>query len=147
MGMIPTSTFNPHEGPSTSYDPVARLKQLGDLYQTNPGRAPMGSGSTGLASNDREGWSRMLEEQQEYLNLNSHLGGGQGINVGAARQNLPSTRTLSPATGMNNRQAFMGAGLPANYGGSEIQQALEGLRNGGTAGATSNDQFMKRYGR
>lgn len=46
-----------------------RISALENLYQRNPGRAPGGSGSTGLSSWDSGGYGRMLNEQQEYGNL------------------------------------------------------------------------------
>lgn len=153
MNLVPASLFGAGGG-GTYIDPIERLKQLGQEYQLHPGRAPMGSGSTGLNSNDREGWSKMLEEQQQFLKLNDFMDRGKGIDVQYGGD-LGSTRTISPATGMNNQQAFMSRGLPARFGGSEIQRALGGLKGAvpnqpaqlNQPNYESHDQFKNRYGR
>ena len=64
-------SMDPSAGPSSWYFPQDRLQQLENQYQTAPGRRPGGSGLTGLTSGDAQGWSRMLEEQQEFMNLNA----------------------------------------------------------------------------
>ena len=40
-----------------------RLQKILEGWQQHPGRAPGGTGSTGLLSNDAQGWSDMLNEQ------------------------------------------------------------------------------------
>lgn len=147
MNLVPASYFGTGGG-GTYMDPIQRLKELNQEYQLHPGRAPMGTGSTGLNSNDAQGWSKMLGEQQEFLKLNDFMDRGKGIDVQYGGD-LGSTRTISPATGMNNRRAFMGRGLPAQYGGGEIQQALGGLKGAAPnqPNYESHDQFNKRYGR
>src|SRR5215475_5884264 len=47
----------------------ARLQQIEDEWQQYPGRAPGGTGLTGLLPNDSRGYSDMLNEQTEYANL------------------------------------------------------------------------------
>jgi len=46
-----------------------RLQQIEDSWQQFPGRAPGGTGLTGLLPNDSRGYSDMLNEQTEYANL------------------------------------------------------------------------------
>jgi len=48
---------------------AARLAQLHDMWNQFPGRAPNGSGLTGLTPNDLQGYSDMLNEQTEGLDL------------------------------------------------------------------------------
>ena len=50
---------------------LARASMLRKQMQDFPGRAPGGSGPTGLLSNDAQGWSNMLNEQSELANLTS----------------------------------------------------------------------------
>lgn len=75
--------FNPEGyGSGAYYDPEERLRQLEEGFRMNPGRAPNGSGTTGLLSGDKQGWSNVLREQQEYLKLRDLAeGGGGDINV------------------------------------------------------------------
>ena len=40
-----------------------RLQKILEGWQQHPGRAPGGTGTTGLLSNDAQGWSDMLNEQ------------------------------------------------------------------------------------
>lgn len=71
--------FNPRQhGAGSYFDPQARLRQLEEGFRMNPGRAPNGTGTTGLQSGDAKGWSRMLEEQQEYAKLRDLAAGGSG---------------------------------------------------------------------
>ena len=60
---------------------LARLQQIQALWQQYPGRAPNGSGLTGLQSSDGRGWSSMLNEQTEGLRLAAELQGKQGPNI------------------------------------------------------------------
>ena len=50
---------------------LARASLLQKQMQDFPGRAPGGTGPTGLLSNDARGWSNMLNEQSEYAGLMS----------------------------------------------------------------------------
>lgn len=47
----------------------ARIQQIEDYWRQFPGAAPGGTGSTGLLSNDAQGYSRLLNEQTEHANL------------------------------------------------------------------------------
>ena len=44
-----------------------RLQKILERWQQHPGSAPGGTGSTGLLSNDAQGWSDMLNEQSWAL--------------------------------------------------------------------------------
>lgn len=95
------------------------LGQQNQLDQQYPGRAIGGSGATGLLSNDAQGYSQMLNNQQARLGLQGFLKNGNpepNVEYGG---DLPSTRSLSQATGQNNSAAF---GLPSSFGGAELNQ-------------------------
>jgi len=47
----------------------ARLQQIEESWRQYPGRAPGGTGLTGLLPNDSRGYSDMLNERTEYGNL------------------------------------------------------------------------------
>jgi len=102
-------------------DPAARLAQISTEWEQNPGRAPGGSGSTGLLSNDAQGYTQMLEQQQEFMKLQDFLSGGEGsVNTRYGGELDPIRGGFDPATGRDNREAF---GLPAGISGG----ALEGI--------------------
>jgi hypothetical protein len=66
---------------------VARLKQLEQGFQDFPGRAPGGTGKTGLASDDLAGYMQMLRERIEYASLKAALPGlaaGGPVRAGGA---------------------------------------------------------------
>ncbi len=125
-GMVRASEFAPMEGPATFVDPMQRLSQLEAEHRQFPGSAPNGTGATGLMSSDARGWSDMLQRQQEYVRLNDAVSGGRGVNVRTVAD-LPSTRTVSQATGRNNAAAF---GAPAWVGGQEVEAAMAALKKG-----------------
>lgn len=114
---VMASQFDPTQGPATFYDPRQRLAQLAQEFQTNPGAAPGGSGSTGLMSGDAQGYSRLLERQQEFLKLQDALSGGKGINTRVG--GTTTTRTLDPATVADNSFAFT-APFSAGVSGQNI---------------------------
>lgn len=60
---------------------AAMLARLHDLWRQFPGRAPNGSGATGLLSNDAQGWSQMLNDQTEGLNLENEATGKAPVTV------------------------------------------------------------------
>ena len=113
---------------------------LGDqaqLEQDLPGRAAGGAGDTGLLPNDAQGYAQMLEGQQAQLGLANFLNGGSPEpNVRLGRE-LPSTRSLTEATGYNNDIPSSGAGL----------ESMQALDEASMPGYESHDQFMGRYGR
>lgn len=53
----------------------ARLKQITDMWREHPGRAPGGTGSTGLQKWDAQGWSNAMNEQTEALNIQREFQG------------------------------------------------------------------------
>lgn len=59
----------------------ARLNDILDSWKKYPGRAPGGTGETGLLSTDKEGYSKMLNEQTEAMNLQNELGGKGPVQV------------------------------------------------------------------
>ncbi len=54
---------------------IAQLQAIEQEYARFPGRAPGGTGLTGLNSNDYNGWTAMLEEQALYAALKKALPG------------------------------------------------------------------------
>lgn len=52
-----------------------RLNDILKSWKENPGRAPNGTGTTGLMSTDKEGYGQMLNEQKEALDLQNELSG------------------------------------------------------------------------
>jgi hypothetical protein len=118
------------------------LGEQNQLNQLHPGRAIGGSGSTGLLPNDASGYAQMLEGQQAQAGLAGFLDTGNpepNVRYGGT---LPSTRSLSEATGRDNSAAF---GLPGGFGGAELA-SMRSLDNA-TPDYESHDQFMGRYGR
>lgn len=59
----------PQPNPQASQN-INRFRQLQNEQDRYPGARPGGTGETGLTSNDAEGWSRLLERQQELAALN-----------------------------------------------------------------------------
>lgn len=120
------------------------LGEQNQLNQIHPGRAIGGSGSTGLLPNDSGGYAQMLEGQQAQLGLSKFLKEGNpdpNVEYGG---NLPSTRSLSQATGSDNSAAF---GAPTAFGGTELQ-SIQGLNSATSApGYENHNQFMTRHGR
>ncbi len=62
-----------------------RLQQLMESWDQFPGRAPNGTGLTGLEKNDAHGWSDLLNEQTEGVNLQNELAGKGPLQVRAVR--------------------------------------------------------------
>lgn len=79
-----------------SSDPQDRLTQIRKLWQQFPGRAPGGTGPTGLLSNDAQGWSDMLNQQTEAVGLDDQLSGRPGptIRTGRSIGTPPSFQAL-----------------------------------------------------
>jgi transposase-like protein len=55
-----------------------RLDELKNLFTLFPGRAPGGTGSTGLMSTDEQGYLQLLADQREYQQLMNALSGSRG---------------------------------------------------------------------
>lgn len=51
------------------------LQAIYDQWAQYPGRAPNGTGLTGLQKNDAQGWSDMLNQQTEAMRLKAELEG------------------------------------------------------------------------
>lgn len=144
MPYLPATTFR-QDGGGTYVDPVARLKQIYAQWDQYPGRDPnSGSGPTGLQPNDGQGWSKMLEEQQEALKIEDYLKGGKGITVKTAPfQEKHITSGIEPASGMPNPYA-----VASNAWSSTPQ--MQGLHGALTPkpvdmgpGYQSHEEFMK----
>src|SRR5262245_12185379 len=78
---------------------LARLNHIHDEWRQFTGRAPNGTGETGLLSNDASGWSRMLNEQTEALNLENQLQGKAPMRVryGGDIGGMPDSIADSPS--------------------------------------------------
>jgi len=128
------SDFDPSQGPATFMDPTKRFRELDSLYAQHPGRAPGGSGTTGLQSRDARGYSDMLNERLEYMRLADLMGGGRGeVDVRAdPRSNRRSSFEPLDYYREPNRD-FFSAG-PGEYGGSALG-ALKERSRGPRAGA------------
>ena len=108
-GAVPMSAMDPTAGPTGWYFPKDRLRQLENQYQTSPGRRPGGSGLTGLTAGDAQGWSRMLNEQQEFMNLAAAANKKAPPGVATAPlQERHMTSGIAPATGEANAPWSLG---------------------------------------
>ena len=76
----------------------ARWRSIRDLQQQYPGRAPGGTGLTGLASTDAQGWSDMLNQQTEAINIENDLEGRPPLRIQEApyQENSYSAQPQSP---------------------------------------------------
>jgi hypothetical protein len=102
------------------------MSALEDQFAANPGSAPGGSGTTGLMSGDARGYSRMLEQQQEYLRLRGLLSGkgDPEIEIGGTTSTArPYAPTFDPTF-----QGSAVVGMSSPYGnGPADTPALSGL--------------------
>ncbi len=108
-----------------------RLIALSETHRQNPGRAPGGTGRTGILAGDRRGYDSMLGEREEFLSLmadfegkkrpdvNVGYAGNPGHNVGPIGQTPPALRSLY------NKSAF---GLPAKYTRRDVEGAEDKFR-------------------
>ena len=128
-------------GPSSFIDPAAQLASMSAGFEANPGRAPGGTGSTGLLSNDRQGYSDMLNQQQQFLQLQDYMGGGSGVDT-AYNPDYTSTRTFDPATARDNSAAF---GLPSSVSGGAIEGLDRAIRTGTGAAYQPHDKWMAAH--
>lgn len=128
-GAVPMNATDPTAGPTGWYMPQDRLQQLEGQYQSNSGRRPGGSGMTGLMSGDAHGWSRMLNEQQEYMNLMARVNrkAPPGVETAPIREQHIGTGATAP----------LGARVTPATGEANDPFGLGGLREG-------HDQFMER---
>jgi len=72
------TNMNPIQGLSSANP---RINQIEDYWRQYPGAAPGGTGPTGLASNDAQGWSQLLNDQTEHQNLINSLTGAPPVTV------------------------------------------------------------------
>lgn len=97
-------------------DRAARITNFQSYAGANPGAMPGGTGATGLRENDAAGWSRLLEQQQQYLkDLAAEAGkAGPSVRVGAydggsggyaaqstGAKNMPSANTSAAMKGLS----------------------------------------------
>jgi hypothetical protein len=70
--------FDPTEGTtdpqSIERNRRGRLNSILGLWKQYPGRQPGGTGSTGLMSGDARGWSQVLQDQIDAMNLSRKPG-------------------------------------------------------------------------
>jgi len=97
---------------------VERLKQIRDMQAKYPGRAPGGTGPTGLLRNDARGWSAMLNEQVEAQNIENELRGKAPLQ--SAYNYDPSGM---PASLGDNPEWWLSTGNPA--AGRSVQGNLK----------------------
>lgn len=144
--MVRADQFDPSQGGSSYYDPRARLQQLEEGFRMNPGRAPNGTGTTGLLSSDSKGWSKVLEEQQEYARLQDLAGGGSGdLDVRVdPRSNFRSA--LTSLEGPRDWSKTGWASASADQPGSALSALQERYRGGYTSpGATRNARLRGNF--
>ena len=114
---------------------VEALKSIYAQWQQFPGRAPNGTGLTGLNANDAKGWADMLNQQTEALRLKAELEGEPAPNIRLGRSfgsaNSPGLGT-SPQESVAQTQ---GAG------------AIRGLQRFAAPMPEPHDKFIARYGR
>ena len=89
---------------------LARLRALYASWDQFPGREPNGSGLTGLNSNDSLGYSKMLNEQTEGMNLENELQGKGPVNIRMGfDERLPPSIADDPASSFNTSTGPFGA--------------------------------------
>ncbi len=117
----------------------ARLKQIHDEWAQFPGRAPNGTGLTGLNPNDAKGYSDMLNEQTEGMNLENQLQGKDPVTVKAGGEigsQLPNNYVDMSRKNDSGPFGAFGAGT----GGIESRptDSLLGLQQAATPVAPAN---------
>lgn len=107
-----------YESPTEQFNRQARLRQILEGWRQHPGRAPGGTGATGLLSNDARGWSQMLNEQTEALGL--MRGRAPMVRFGGYpdRPDLPSTIGVGQTSANPATQAAL-EGLQSAYAEEE----------------------------
>ena len=64
-----------------AFNQLADLDRIQQLWKQYPGRAPGGTGATGLLSNDAQGWSTMLNEQKQALDAANEMQNKEPLGV------------------------------------------------------------------
>ncbi len=129
------------------YDPKARLQALQQLYETSPGRAAGGSGSTGLLSSDRRGWDAMLQEQQEYAALQhipqKQLGGSGDVALSALKLPVSGGDVMGARPGQS--RALPQNSAPLEGDAARNATMMRGASNVNMGqGYETHDHFMQR---
>ena len=120
-------------------DQQQRLAMILGAEQQFPGRAPGGTGPTGLLSNDAQGWSSMLNDQTEGMNLQRADQGQGPLAVKAVQSSgIPSSDPSlgnSPAwwdsTGTGDVTSSLQPNKNVKWGGKGLPLSLQGLQTPG----------------
>lgn len=145
----------------SSNDPISRRMRMAEFesyMRQNPGAAPGGTGSTGLAATDHSGWSWILDKQKQYLDDQAALAGKAGPSVKFAGYDgtsgvLAPKRGSMPNAAMKGLDAALSGGRgqddrlpqwltddPAMYDAFKASQLNKFQR-----GATAGDPGMAAY--
>jgi len=129
---------------------AGRIRTFEERAAENPGRAPGGSGATGLSPTDARGWSGLMEDQGQYLMDTGHaddvrLGSyGAPTNRGGGGMRATAMRGLQQASG--------GGGGGGGYGGYETLdeaerfEGMEGKNRFLTAENAGRDPMERIFG-
>jgi hypothetical protein len=102
-------------------DPKARLQQIFADWQQYPGRAPKGTGLTGIMPGDSKGYSDMLNERIEGMNLQNELTGQPDVQVNEGRtQGMKPSLGDDPNWWLSNPEMFNSG----NPGAQSLQNAI-----------------------
>lgn len=130
---------------------AARLKEIEDKWTQFPGRAPNGTGLTGLTPSDAKGYSDMLNEQTEGMNLENAAAGQAPVRVRYGGEYASQGHGIAsdPTSSFNTAEGPYG-GFGAGTGGQSGQldmlnptHRLAGL-SGGKPMAETYDEFIAR---
>lgn len=111
---------------------IRSLLEYEQGFRDNPGRAPGGSGLTGIGRNDRAGYENMLQEQRDYMNLKAELEG----------EEPPSMRVLYGQS--FNSPDELGPTFDPRYQGSAVHTAAPQVDQDGNP-AGFDIQRRRRY--
>lgn len=74
---------------SVNPESIRRLLEIEEGYRMNPGRMPNGTGTTGIGRYDSQGYTDMLNERLEYLNLRADAEGKNRPDVEVSEGRFP----------------------------------------------------------
>ncbi|MGH7343846.1 MAG: hypothetical protein ACREK4_02930 [Candidatus Rokuibacteriota bacterium] len=134
---IAGSDIDRRAGPSTWLeDPYGELEKMEATYRTYPGRAPGGSGITGLGRYDSSGYTNMLNDQLRYTRLRARLAG----------EDEPEVRA-DPRSNFRSAFAPIDEARP-NYGIASGNSALGALKSRAREASDRryNDARQRYYG-
>lgn len=103
-----------------------RLKQIQDSWQQYPGRAPEGTGPTGLAPNDAKGWSDIQNEQVEAMRLQ---GKNPEIRRGRDLGGMPPSIADDPTSTFNTQEGPYGHFASSNPQVTRINALLDAFKD------------------